>query len=92
MSPVRQGGAADGHRSWFAGPSAVDQVLITTRNVRKGLDTTRGVPRELIEDCATMSSGKGLSSTGVIVTLASAARKIAGEPAATPAALVLVIL
>ncbi len=37
-----------------AGPSAppaVDQVLITIRNIQKGLDTTREVPRELIEDC-----------------------------------------
>ncbi len=31
--------------------SAVDQVLTTTRNVRKGLVTTRKVPCELIEDC-----------------------------------------
>ncbi len=31
--------------------SAIDQVLSTTRNVRKRLDTTREVPRELIEDC-----------------------------------------
>lgn len=31
--------------------SAADWVLTTTRSVRKGLDTTREVPRELIEDC-----------------------------------------
>ena len=31
--------------------SAVDHVLSTTRNVRKRLDPTREVPRELIEDC-----------------------------------------
>src|ERR1700759_906179 len=31
--------------------SAVDQVLSTTRCVRKGLDPDREVPRELIEDC-----------------------------------------
>lgn len=30
---------------------AADWVLTTTRSVRKGLDTTREVPRELIEDC-----------------------------------------
>jgi nitroreductase len=30
---------------------AADQVLTTTRCVRKGLDMTREVPRELIEDC-----------------------------------------
>jgi nitroreductase len=31
--------------------SAADWVLTTTRSVRKGLDTTREVPRELIADC-----------------------------------------
>jgi nitroreductase len=31
--------------------SAVERVLSTTRCVRKGLDMTREVPRELIEDC-----------------------------------------
>ena len=31
--------------------SAADWVLTTTRSVRKGLDTTREVPRELLEDC-----------------------------------------
>src|SRR5439155_5710856 len=29
----------------------VDQALSTTRTVRKGLDLTRPVPREVIEDC-----------------------------------------
>lgn len=31
--------------------SAADWLLTTTRCVRKGLDTSREVPRELIEDC-----------------------------------------
>lgn len=29
----------------------LEQVLSTTRTVRKGLDLTRPVPREVIEDC-----------------------------------------
>src|SRR6516225_12393733 len=33
------------------GQLAADWVLTTTRCVRKGLDTTREVPRDLIEDC-----------------------------------------
>src|ERR1700750_2846854 len=45
--------------------SAVDQVLSTTRCVRKGLDTTREVPRELIEDCLRMAMHAPIGSNGL---------------------------
>jgi nitroreductase len=45
--------------------SAVDQVLCTTRNVRKGLDTTREVPRELIEDCLRVAMQAPIGSNGL---------------------------
>ena len=32
-----------------------DQLLSTTRSVRKRLDTSRRVPRELIEECLTLA-------------------------------------
>jgi nitroreductase len=51
-----------------AGPPArpaVDQVLITTRNFRKGLDTTREVPRELIEDCLRVAMQAPIGSNGL---------------------------
>jgi nitroreductase len=41
-----------------------DWVLTTTRSVRKGLDTTREVPRELIEDCLRVAmQAPGASNT-----------------------------
>src|SRR6516165_8267731 len=45
--------------------SAVDQVLSTTRCVRKGLDTTREVPRELIEDCLRVAMQAPIASNGL---------------------------
>src|SRR6266568_2351218 len=45
--------------------SAVDQVLSTTRCVRKGLDTTREVPRELIEDCLRVAMHAPIGSNGL---------------------------
>jgi len=45
--------------------SAVDEVLTTTRCVRKGLDTTREVPRELIEDCLRMAMHAPIGSNGL---------------------------
>jgi nitroreductase len=45
--------------------SAVDQVLSTTRCVRKGLDTTREVPRELIEDCLRVAMQAPIGSNGL---------------------------
>ena len=44
---------------------AVDQVLSTTRCVRKGLDTTREVPRELIEDCLRVAMQAPIGSNGL---------------------------
>lgn len=44
---------------------AVDQVLSTTRNVRKRLDTTREVPRELIEDCLRVAMQAPIGSNGL---------------------------
>jgi nitroreductase len=46
-------------------PPSVDQVLITTRNIRKGLDTTREVPRELIEDCLRVAMHAPVGSNGL---------------------------
>ena len=45
--------------------SAVDEVLSTTRCVRKGLDMTREVPRELIEDCLRMAMHAPIGSNGL---------------------------
>jgi nitroreductase len=45
--------------------SAVDQVLTTTRNVRKRLDVTREVPRELIEDCLRVAMQAPIGSNGL---------------------------
>src|SRR5215831_9346938 len=45
--------------------SAVDEVLSTTRCVRKGLDTTREVPRELIEDCLRVAMHAPIGSNGL---------------------------
>jgi nitroreductase len=45
--------------------SAVDQVLSTTRCVRKGLDTTREVPREQIEDCLRIAMQAPIGSNGL---------------------------
>jgi len=43
---------------------AADWVLTTTRSVRKGLDTTREVPRGLIEDCLRVAmQAPGASNT-----------------------------
>jgi nitroreductase len=42
--------------------SAADQVLTTTRCVRKGLDMTREVPRELIEDCLRLAMHAPIAS------------------------------
>src|SRR5690348_702952 len=44
---------------------AVDEVLSTTRCVRKGLDTTREVPRELIEDCLRVAMHAPIGSNGL---------------------------
>ena len=45
--------------------SAVDQVLSTTRCVRKGLDPAREVPRELIEDCLRVAMQAPIGSNGL---------------------------
>src|SRR5262249_60831153 len=45
--------------------SAVDEVLSTTRCVRKGLDTAREVPRELIEDCLPVAMHAPIGSNGL---------------------------
>lgn len=45
--------------------SAVDQVLSTTRCVRKGLDPDREVPRELIEDCLRVAMQAPIGSNGL---------------------------
>ena len=42
----------------------VDQVLSTTRNVRKRLDMNREVPRELIEDCARVAMQAPIACNG----------------------------
>jgi nitroreductase len=44
---------------------AADWVLTTTRSVRKGLDTTREVPRELIEDCLRVAMQAPLGANGL---------------------------
>jgi nitroreductase len=41
-----------------------DEVLSTTRNVRKRLDLTRPVPRELIEECLRISYQAPIASNG----------------------------
>jgi nitroreductase len=45
--------------------SDADQVLSTTRCVRKGLDMTREVPRELIEDCLRVAMHAPIGSNGL---------------------------
>ena len=45
--------------------SAADQVLTTTRAARKGLDTTREVPRELIEGCLRVAMQVPIGSNGL---------------------------
>src|SRR4051794_22971274 len=45
--------------------SAADEVLSTTRCVRKGLDTIREVPRELIEDCLRVAMHAPIGSNGL---------------------------
>jgi len=45
--------------------SAADEVLSTTRCVRKGLDMTREVPRELIEDCLRVAMHAPIGSNGL---------------------------
>ena len=49
--------------------SAADWVLTTTRSVRKGLDTTREVPRELIEDCLRVAMQAPVGSNAVVSPL-----------------------
>lgn len=44
---------------------AADQILSTTRCVRKGLDMTREVPRELIEDCLRVAMHAPIGSNGL---------------------------
>ena len=47
------------------GQLAADWVLTTTRCVRKGLDTTREVPRDLIEDCLRVAMQAPIASNGL---------------------------
>ena len=42
----------------------VDQVLTTTRNVRKRLDLSREVPRQVIEDCARVAMQAPIACNG----------------------------
>jgi nitroreductase len=42
----------------------VDQVLTTTRNVRKRLDLSRAVPRQVIEDCARVAMQAPIACNG----------------------------
>jgi nitroreductase len=42
----------------------VEQVLTTTRNVRRRLDMTREVPRELIEECAQVAMEAPIACNG----------------------------
>ena len=62
--------------------SAVDQVLTTTRCVRKGLDMTREVPRELIEECLRVAMQAPIGSNGLyphFVVVTDPARTIRGR-------------
>ena len=48
-----------------------DEVLATTRSVRGGIDTSRPVPRELIEECVTLAlqapSGSNIQNAHFVV-------------------------
>jgi nitroreductase len=61
----------------------VEQVLTTTRNVRRRLDMTREVPRELIEECAQVAMEAPIACNGFyphFVVVDDAAKKAALAP------------
>ena len=63
--------------------SIVDQVLTATRNVRKRLDLTREVPRQVIEDCARVAMQAPIACNGFyphFVVVADPAKRAAIAP------------
>ena len=62
---MRQGCAADGHRRWSVAPVGCRSGSEYYSLRPKGLDTTREVPRELIEDCLRVAMHAPIGSNGL---------------------------
>ncbi len=60
-----------------------DEVLATTRSVRIGIDTSREVPRELIEECVTLAlqapSGSNIQNAHFVVVTDAEKRRALAE-------------
>jgi nitroreductase len=64
-------------------PPSADEVLRTTRSVRSGLDLTRPVARELVEECVTLAlqapSGSNIQNAHFVVVTDPERRRALGD-------------